>query len=115
MNYIDKPDYNNLFFHNILAVNYQPLKGFASFELEDYSIEYSGITNFVFIQNFMEINNSYVEDIEAFPIEEIDHNDRSFSVKSKHTKKETIQFNYCVESTLSLWLIAAEKMTLVKR
>ena len=100
---------NNLFFRNIIAVDYQPLLGTATFELEDYTVKFSGISKYVFVQDYFNVNNSFDNEIEVFP-------SRFYTVKSKTNKKESIiEFNYCIESTLSLWLIAAETVVIEER
>ena len=107
---------NNLFFRNIIAVDYQPLLGTATFELEDYTVKFSGISKYVFVQDYFNVNNSFDNEIEVFPIEGLYQESRFYTVKSKTNKKESIiEFNYCIESTLSLWLIAAETVVIEER
>ena len=47
---------NNLFFRNIIAVDYQPLLGTATFELEDYTVKFSGISKYVFVQDYFNMD-----------------------------------------------------------
>lgn len=112
---MNKINFNNLHFMEIVKCSYDAINGIADFVLSiknenNTVLRFTGVSKYMFIQSD---STSFDVSIKFFPIEDIIEKDIENSKKlqlvEKYKKKpiEEFQYNYLIDSCCSCWYINA--------